>query len=322
LFGCLTLARFKRRTSAWLFGSGVIAVSAVARLGQLWPPVQALGLDRAAPLAVGLAVVPAAHAVTAWEWFPVGRLFAAVTAGLPLAIATTDGEWGRCLDLAFDPVDTGLTTGQQNLVAAIRQHTTPEARILLEDPDSPQPGWNWTALLPRLSDRAFIGGLDGDACVDLSYCGLRRGRLNGRPLADLTDAELAELCRVYNVGWVVARYKDSIARWKAWGAVTELGRYEDNGEVVLLAIDRPRSFVLSGAAATVHADRRQIVLTDVVANADGELLLSFHHQQGMQVTPPPVWIDEAVDPNDPTKFLRLRLPPGRSVARIVIRWVP
>ena len=58
-----------------------------------------------------------------------------------------------------------------------------------------RPGWTWTALLPRLTGRVFLGGLDGGACVDLSYCGLNRGRLNHRPLAELTDDDLAEACR-------------------------------------------------------------------------------------------------------------------------------
>ena len=54
------VTRFRRRTSAWLFAATIVFVAAVARLGQVWLPVQALGLERAATFAVGLAVVPAA----------------------------------------------------------------------------------------------------------------------------------------------------------------------------------------------------------------------------------------------------------------------
>jgi hypothetical protein len=323
LLGCGVMTRFRRRTSAWLFAITIPLVVAVARLGQLWPPVQGLGLDRAAPFAVGLAVVPAAFVCSVWEArVPVIRLAILAAVSLPGGIAWFAPEWSQSLTPGLDPLPIGLSPGRVELVESLRDRTTNDARVLIEDPDGAPPGWNWTALLPRMTGRAYLGGLDGGACVDLSYCGLRRGRINGRALSGLSDDELAELCRIYNIGWVVTRTPETAARWKAWGKVTELGRYDDNGEVLLLAIDRPKSYVLSGTATLVHADRLQIVLTDVTASPDGDVLLSFHHQPGMHVTPPTVMLDEAKDPNDPTRFLRLRLSAGRTIARVVIRWDP
>ena len=92
--------------------------------------------------------------------------------------------------------------------------------------------------------------------------------------------------------------------------------------MVLLAIDRPKSFVLSGSATLAQADRRQIVLTDLVASPDGDVLLSFHFQPEMRVAPPTVVLGEARDPKDPTGFIRLRVVSGRGAARVVIRWDP
>ena len=52
---------------------------------------------------------------------------------------------------------------------------------MIEDADPTRPGWNWTALLPVLTDRAYLGGLDPGACVEHTFVGMRDGRLNGRP---------------------------------------------------------------------------------------------------------------------------------------------
>jgi hypothetical protein len=323
LVGCLLMTRLRRRTSAWLFAVTILAAAAVARLGQLWPAVHALGLDRAAPFAVGLAAVPAAFALSAWwDRARIGWLATVAVSLIPAVLAWAGDDECRKAHLSIDPLRIGLTTGQQELVEALATRTTTDARILIEDPDVSGPGWNWTALLPPLTGRAFLGGLDGGACVDLTYGGMSRGRLNGRPVTELTDDDLAEVCRVYNLGWVVARTPAAIARWKTWGRVSEVVRFDDGGDVVLLAIDRPKSFVLSGSATLAQADRRQIVLTDLVASPDGDVLLSFHFQPEMRVAPPTVVLGEARDPKDPTGFIRLRVVSGRGAARVVIRWDP
>ncbi len=323
LLGCGLMTQLKKRTPAWLFAATILVVVAVARLGQLWPPIQTLGLERAAPFAVGLAVVPSAFALSAWwDRIILGRIATAVAALIPVGLAWGGRDYFDTLELRLEPLPTGLTSGQQDLVEALKERTTPDARILVEDSDGSQPGRNWTALLPRLTGRAFLGGLDGGECVELKYCGLRQGQLNDRPLAELSNADLAEICRIYNIGWVMTRRPASTARWKVWEKVKEIGRFDDGGEVVLLAIDRPKSFILSGAATLVQADRRQIVLTDLTTAADGELLLSFHFQPGMRVAPPTVIVDGAEDPHDPAKFIRLRVTSGRGVARVIIRWDP
>jgi hypothetical protein len=322
LLGCLLMTRLKRRTSAWLFAVTILTAAAAARLGQLWPPVHALGLDRAAPFAVGLAVIPAAFVLAAWwDRARIGWLATVAVALVPAALAWAGDDDCRKAHLSLDPLRLGLTPGQDEWIHALVARTTADARILVEDPDASGPGWNWTALLPSMTGRAFLGGLDGGACVELVYCGLGRGRLNGRPLAEYSDDDLAEFCRLYNIGWVVA-HGPAAARWKAWSKVTELARFDDGAGAVLLAIDRPKSYVLSGTATVAAADRRQIVLTDLVASPDGDVLLSFHHQPGLRVSPPTVVLGEARDPKDPTGFIRLRIVSGHGAARVVIRWDP
>ena len=92
---------------------------------------------------------------TAGALGPLRRALA--SAGVPVAAALG-------LDLSALPV--GLSPDRRQLADGLRRLTTPDARILLEDPDPAQPGWNWTALLPGLTGRAFLGGLDPDGGIE------------------------------------------------------------------------------------------------------------------------------------------------------------
>ncbi len=63
----------------------------------------------------------------------------------------------------------GLTDEQRDLIAVLKQHTTPDARILWDETTGDRAGWNWSALLPLLTDRVVPRragpGLAGGALV-------------------------------------------------------------------------------------------------------------------------------------------------------------
>jgi len=220
------------------------------------------------------------------------------------------------------PLTVGLGDEREEVVEAIRRHTTPDARILWEEPPADAPGWNWSALLPMLTDRAYLGGLDGGAGVEHNYCGLRGDRLNGRPLADWTPAERRHFVTQYNVGWVAARSPGAVAWWLADPAARELARLPDGpagGTVTLIRLDRTPSYFLTGGGTVERADRGKIVLANVTPDADGEVTLSFHHQPGLRVMPSSVTqADGTKDLFDPIPMLKLRVP--EQVSRVVIAW--
>ena len=124
--------------------------------------------------------------------------------------------------------------------------------------------WQRSALLPGLTGRAYLGGLDDDAGIEHSYCGLRYGKLNGRSLAEWSDADLTAFCHWYNVGWVVCRSPGAAERWSRFPIARPVARLKEGGQpVVVFVLDRPRSFVLSGSAKWEEATPRRIALSDV-----------------------------------------------------------
>ena len=140
--------------------------------------------------------------------------------------------------------------------------------------------------------------------------------MNGRPFDKWADEERVE-CWRYNVGWVLCgETPEAAAWWAAMPGAGEVDRYHDGGPVVLIALDRPRSFVLSGEATVERVGRNGILLTDTAPDADGVLVLSWHHQPGFRAAPGVVHVESDPDPADPIPMLRLRLP-GR-VSRVVL----
>jgi hypothetical protein len=315
--GLIGMARAGLRTEAGLVAAaGGLAVLA-ARLGATWSPLQAAAADRAAPFAVAALVLPAAWlAARWWERAAFGPLAGWVAVSLPLVLAWT--PLAAVFELNLAQLPRGLTAEQQQLVAAIREHTTPEARILIEEADTSRPGWNWTALLPVLTGRAYLGGIDPEACVEHAFCKMQAGTLNGRPFDDWTPHERAVFCRRYNVGWVVCRSAEAAGWWAQDPAAREVGRYRDGGDVVLFALDRPRSFVLVGGARWERADRRKVVLTDLEPNEAGEVVLSLHHQPGLRAAPAVVYVDVDKDLFDPIPMIKLRT--AGPVSRVTLTW--
>ncbi len=295
-----------------------------ARLAATWPCVPADVPGRVVPLALAF-LMPAA-AFAGWEML---RRFRMASAGAILAacglviVAWADGpddSLARATGLHAEPLVIGFTPEQKQLMSAIGEHTTPEARILWDDAN-PKLGWNWPALLPIYTNRAYLGGLDPASEIDHGHCALCDARLNGRPLAEWTDAELTEFCRWYNVGWVVCRGNHTTDRWSRYPAARVVARLTEAGQpVVLFAIDRPRSFILSGSAVWESANAKRIVLTDVKPNADGEVHLSLHAFEGLRVYPSYVKVEKLHDPTgrDPIQHIRLRTP--GPVPRVTLVW--
>ena len=320
--GIVLLWTRHHRAAAGLCVVAFVVAVAAARLAAAWPRVPADVPGRVAPLAVAF-LVPAA-AFGAWELlarFRLAALGSVVAAVGLLLVGWADGPGeplARGLRVRAEPLVIGFSPDQQQLLAAIERHTTTDARILWDDAESRLDG-NWSALLPLYTNRVFMGGLDVDAEIEHGYCSLTDARLNGRPLADWTDAELTAYCRWYNVGWVVCRGGDTAERWARYPVAKAVARLTEGGKpVTLFAIDRPHSFVLSGTATWVSADAKRIVLTDVAPNAEGNIDLSLHAFEGLRVYPSYVQLETIKDTADPIGHIRLRTP--GPVPRVTLVW--
>lgn len=314
-----------QRPAARLFGLGSAGFVFLAVAGIAWSPLGRFACARLIVPALLFAVIPAAHALSqllllarrgvGWPGLLLGS---AATAAALAFIAPPEwhsftARWARP-----EPLQIGLGEDHEAIVAALAKHTTDGARILWEDRRGARVASYWTALLPALTHRSFVGGLDPDAGIEHTATGLCDQTLAGKPVRDWTDAELREYCQRYNIGWVLCWTNVSVQRFAAWAdaeAVTTLTDGETGG--CLFAIKRPVTFALAGAAHWQHADADQIVLSDVVP-ANGVVVLSLHYQTGLRATPSRVRVERELDARDAIPFVRLRV--ADPVARVTITW--
>jgi hypothetical protein len=223
-------------------------------------------------------------------------------------------------------LQVGFTPEQDALFEAIRTHTSEKGRILWEDRPASRTASHWTALLPLLTGRAYVGGLDPNAGIEHAAGGLTALTLVGQPLGRWGDKELQDYCRRYNIGWVVCRSPETRRRFGQWArkwvdtAPPVAMGGEESG--YLFTVPGPRSYALSGSADLLYADCRRIVLADVVpqhVDGRGQLVLSLHYQSGMRVSPSRVHIEPAeTDSPGPIPFVRLCV--DEHATRVTITW--
>jgi hypothetical protein len=324
--GLVLLARAGQRGAAGLLASTAAVAVGFARVMAVWPQGPADAPDRLIPLAAGFLTIPAAFAV--WAVLAQTRLAGPLVLATVLAVLLLGWADGPTRPLAAiarvdaHPLVVGLNTEQEALVEAVKRHTTPEARVLWDDTPDHHPGWNWTALLPVLTGRAYLGGLDPGSGTDYGFCCLHTGVMARRPLPNWSDDDLAQFCRWYNVGWVVCRSPASIERWGSYPDAKPVAQLTEAGrKVVLYEVVRPRSFVLSGTATWESATPTRISLTNVVPDRDGYVVLSLHHADGLRVYPS--YIDRGLpgremDPYDPVHHIKLRV--LGPVPRLTLVW--
>jgi hypothetical protein len=326
LVGIAVLNQYRERVAARLFGLGAGGLWLLAILGISWEPLGQIGTAQLMVPALWFAALPAAYA-----WTQTFRLIAwltgstfrglVVACGLLAALGFVQRDllaaWSlRCTEVPHFAL--GLGPERETLVEALRQATTAEARILWEDHQSTDDTKRWTALLPLLTGRSFIGGLDPNRTIPHSSVGLIDQSLAGKPLVLWSDAELASYCKRYNVGWIVSRTPESLTRFRAWPGARETAQWSDGEPVYLFTVvNAPRSFVLKGKATIRHMDAHHITLADVEPE-NGVVVLSLHYQSGLQATPERIAVETDEDRGDLIPFVRLRV--DRPVAIVTLTW--
>lgn len=326
--GIWHLNQVHQRQAARMLGLGLACFLILAVAGTAWEPLGRIGTPRLLAAALLFAALPAAHALVeagrllfGWAGLLRGGLVAATlvaAAGLAVSDHLAAGA-ARCTSAV--PLEIGLGGPREALLAALREHTTPEARILWEDhrPESSRAP-QWGALLPLLTERPFLGGLDPHARIEhVQTTAFNDQVLAGRLISDWSDADLEDFCRRYNVGWVVCRSRRAEQRFRAWTGARLAATLDGDVPRRLFALQRPLSFALKGSQAKLlRADCDHIALGDVVPNEDGEVVLSLHYQAGMQVSPSRVQLERELSPYDPIPFVRLRVP--GPIVRVTLMW--
>jgi hypothetical protein len=312
------------RATARLFGLACYSLFALAVGGIASKTVGSFGTPQLLVPGLLMASVPAAFGLAGVfgfirQWTGVGGVVL-VTGAAVTAISMFGSNYMAVWESRLrgpEALSVGLDSDQEAVCQTLRERTTPDARILWEDRGGNRQGSRWTALLPLLTGRSYIGGLDPDAGIEHAAESLTGNKLAGRALDVWSDAELRDYCDHYNVGWVACWSESARQRLRAWKDAEVIGELRDGGSGTLFRVRREPSFTLAGSAKLLAADANQIVLGDVTPS-DGRVVLSLHYQSGMTVAPGRVAVEAELDPQDPIPFVRLRL--DEPAARVTLTW--
>lgn len=324
LTGIVYLNQTRQRVGARVLGLCTGALFALTLTGLAWEPLGRLGAVQLLTPALWFAILPAMHMIGAAlrqverragsRRRAIASFAGLATIGIvcmPSSLGPWLSRWER-----LTPFTLGLSAGRREIVELLRTRTSPNARILWEDVPSEVSNPRWSALLPVLTDRAYIGGLAADDCIEHAHFGLVEESLLGRHISTWTDTELADYCRRYNVGWVVAWSPAVVQRLREWqGDRTEIP-LQDDIPGVLFNVGNS-SLVLRGKAQVICVDRKRIALADVVPDA-GIVVLSLHYETGLRASPSRIQLERERDPFDPIDMLRLRVPAPTPL--ITIEW--
>ena len=165
--GVWVLNESHKRPAARLLGI-TAAGGWLMRLGSLcWEPLSRMGAAHLSVPAQLFAVLPAMYALQSFSqlllallksrWKVVCVFGAVAVCGVCLIWCEMPHVLERFQSTS--PLALGLNGDRQQIVKVLSEQTRDDARILWED-RSDQRSECWTALLPRLTDRAFVGGLD------------------------------------------------------------------------------------------------------------------------------------------------------------------
>lgn len=328
LAGIVILNQTRQRPAARLLGMGAAGALALALLGISWEPLGQVGTAALLAPALWFAALPAAHAWTwssrrLWSWGKPGRVALLLLGGTAAAGAVAVRDTAHCLGVRCwqaQPLTIGLSAQRQELVGQLVQYTTPAARILWEDRTLSRKDSRWAALLPLLTERTFIGGLDPDGTIEPSSICLTNLTLEGRPIATWGDEQLADYCRRYNVGWIAGWSPAVVKRFDGWpGADKLVALHDDAADGWLFRVKRASRFALKGKAELLEANARYITLKNVEPDKGlGVVVLSLHYQAGMRASPGRVQVDPEPSGDDLIGFVRLRL--AAPAARVTITW--
>jgi hypothetical protein len=323
--GAWRLNQTRQRPAARLLGLGAGGLLTLALLGVVAEPLGRMGASTLLPLALFFAALPAAHAwvqVHRWAFARLGTRW--VLAGemcLVGGLIFLAQEYVPAVVERFraaEPLVIGLGPEREAVVEKLIRYTGPEARILWECVPLPKEAPHWAALLPLLTERVFIGGLDPEAAIEHAGIGIIDQSLNGRHISAWSTAMLEDYCRLYNIGWVACWSPAVAKRMQQWPGAELVCELEGDGPGLLFAVKHHvPSYTLKGQARLVHADSHHITLADVVPE-NGEVVLSLHFQRGMRALPSRVQLDCYQDPYDPIGFLRLKV--AGPVARVTLTW--
>jgi hypothetical protein len=188
-----------------------------------------------------------------------------------------------------------------------------EARVLFEE-SGDETGFVYdgaylSSFIPHWTGRQLIGGPINLYNDRHHFAEFHSGKLFKRDIQQLSDAEIKDYFRLYNIGAVVAFHPVSIQRLQSIPGLVDVDRRI--GPIHLMKVNQPFTWFLEGAG-TLKAGLNRLDLSDVEGK---EIVLKYHWIEGL-VGMPDVEVTPVQMYDDPIPFIRIINPPAAFTLKV------
>ncbi len=205
---------------------------------------------------------------------------------------------------------TGIMPELISIVEWIKRETPPAGRVLFEESGDETgfvyDGMYLSSFLPHWTGRQLIGGPINLYNDQHHFAEFHSAKLFKKDIQAISDEELRNYLRLYNIGAIVAFHPASIERLQAIpGLITVDQRV---GPIHLMKVNQPLSWFVTGSG-DVRATFNRLELSHLTA---GEIVLKYHWVDGLSALPA-TKIEPVMIADDPIPFIKLIDPPSSLV---------
>jgi len=311
--GVGSLLRSSYRSLGIVLASALVFLFILTYFGAILPPVKSWQpLRFKVPLDLFL-VIGAAYGVVQWlnargrlraRTVPVIVLCGLVLFLINLAQTESTGKLR---------LRAGLNPELMAIAEWIERETPVNARVLFEE-SGDETGFVYggaylSSFLPHRTGRQLIGGPINLYNDRHHFAEFHSGQMFKRDVQTLTDLELRNYFRLYNIGAIVAFHPASLQRLQAIpGLVTVEQRI---GPVHLMKVHQPLSWFIEGEGK-INTGLNRLELSDLKGD---EVILKYHWVEGL-IASPPTKVELVKMLDDPIPFIKLVRPPSSVSLRI------
>jgi hypothetical protein len=199
------------------------------------------------------------------------------------------------------------------IVEWIEKETPVEARVLFEESGDETgfvyDGTYLSSFIPHWTARQLIGGPINLYNDRHHFAEFHSGKLLKKDIQTLSDDEIRNYFRLYNIGAVVAFHPASIQRLQSIPGLVGLDR--QIGPVHLMKVNQPLTWFFEGSGK-LKASLNRLELSELKGK---EIVLKYHWTKGLSASPPASIVPVKIG-DDPIPFIKIIQPPAGLILRI------
>jgi hypothetical protein len=166
-----------------------------------------------------------------------------------------------------------------------------------------------SSFIPHRTARQLIGGPINLYNDRHHFAEFHSGKLLKKDIQTLSDDEIRNYFRLYNIGAVVAFHPASVQRIQAVPGLVTLDR--QIGPVHLMKVNQPLTWFLQGDGK-IKASLNRLDLSELKGK---EIVLKYHWTKGLSASPSAKIVPVKIA-DDPIPFIKIIHPPATLTLRI------